>query len=450
MSKSRILIVMDSISQRDVIKRVLVSIDADFLELSDPKNCESVLKSVHPDLIIAKITNLSHEKKNWYELFKDPRFKDLPLILIGQGEKARNTAQELAANAFVYFDTRDIKENLAPAVKKILAKSAHPKAATRILVVDDSSSIRQMLMDGLSSAGYGVLTAENGKQAMESLYKTKPDVILSDVYMPEMNGIELCKTLHNDPRFTGIPFVVMSTENDADNMKQMMQYGAAAFIVKPFNLEQLLMTLNKIFSYEFLLLLKENERLEGEQKLLLAGIASLVKALEARDQYTRGHSERVSEILAGLVRHMGGNRHDVDRARIAGRLHDIGKIGIRDNVLLKPGKLSEEEFDHIKAHPLIGAGILQTISSIVDILPVVSFHHERMDGRGYPHGFSGEAIPLWARLTAVADTYDALTSDRPYRKGMAHENAMVIIKNVTGTQLCPESVGLFFEWCKAS
>src|SRR5690606_31998332 len=152
--------------------------------------------------------------------------------------------------------------------------------------------------------------------------------------------------------------VVMSTENDAGNMQKMMEFGAAAFIIKPFNLEQLLMTLNKIFSYEFLLLRKENERLSGEQKLLLAGITSLVNALEARDNYTRGHSERVSQILAGLVGCIGGSQRDIERALIAGRLHDMGKIGIRDNVLLKPGRLSEEEFDHIKEHPAIGVSII--------------------------------------------------------------------------------------------
>ncbi len=343
-----------------------------------------------------------------------------------------------------------VKKKRAPAVQKIPAKSASPITGTQIMVVDDSRSVQMMLEEELAGAGYDVLIAENGRQAMDILDKTKPDVILSDVYMPEMNGIELCKNLHDDPRYTGIPFVVMSTENDAENMKKMLKYGAAAFIIKPFNLEQLMMTLNKIFSYEFLLLVKENERLDSEQKLLLAGITSLVKALEARDQYTRGHSERVSEILAGLVQHMGGSQREVDRARIAGRLHDIGKIGIRDNVLLKPGRLTEEEFNHIKEHPSIGAGIIKTISSIADILPVVEFHHERMDGQGYPKGLSGKDIPFLARLTAVADTYDALTSDRPYRKGMALDKAMTIIKDVAGTQLCAEAIGVFLEWSKNS
>ncbi len=332
----------------------------------------------------------------------------------------------------------------------ILVKPAplHREQGVKILVVDDSVSIRLYLQEELGKEGYQVFIAEDGQNALEIIATTSPDLILSDVFMPKMNGIELCAALRENPLYAGIPFVVMSTEKDAGNMRQMMKYGAAAFIIKPFNIEQLIMTLNNILSYEFTLLLKEKERLSGEQKLFLAGITSLVNALEARDHYTRGHSERVARILAGLVKHAGGSDQDVKRAQIAGRLHDIGKIGIRDNVLLKPGRLSFDEFEHIRQHPLIGASIIETIPSISDIVPVVAFHHERMDGNGYPRGLVGDSIPLWARMTAVADTYDALTSDRPYRQGMSHEKAFDIIEKASGSQLCPDTVRLFFDWCR--
>ncbi len=350
--------------------------------------------------------------------------------------------------SFADLDKCENNSHHTPRRKEFPIRSPeHSPKEIKILIVDDSISIRLALQEGLVKEGYQVLTAENGKKAIAILQNILPDLILSDVYMPEMDGLQLCATLHGNPLYSHIPFVVMSTENDAANMRQMMSYGAAAFIIKPFNIEQLTITLNKIFSYEFMLLLKENERLDGEQKLLLAGIASLVKALEARDIYTRGHSERVSLILAGLVEHSGGSEPVIERALIAGRLHDIGKIGIRDNVLLKPGKLSQEEFEHVQQHPSIGASIIQTIPSITDILPVVYSHHERMDGGGYPQGLIGQSIPLMARMTSVADTYDALTSDRPYRKGMEHDKAVDIIAKVSGSQLCPDTVRLFFDWC---
>ncbi len=368
---------------------------------------------------------------------------------VGNMNKSHDGNKAVSANTFSQDGKREDKARSGSYEQKFSTlASEHLPEGVKILVVDDSMSICLFLKKELEKAGHQVLIAENGRIALDVIRKDSPGLILSDVYMPEMSGIELCAVLHGDPLFASIPFVVMSTENDSGNIRQMMKYGAAAFIIKPFSIEQLFITLNNILSYEFTLLLKEKERLAGEQKLLLAGITSLIRALEAKDQYTRGHSERVSRILAGLVEHSGGTNLEVERARIAGRLHDIGKIGIRDDVLLKPGRLSLDEFEHIKEHPSIGASILQTIPSISDILPVVYSHHERMDGNGYPLGLMSISIPLWARMTAVADTYDALTSDRPYRKGMPHSQALAIIRQASGSQLCPDTVRLFVEWCK--
>ncbi len=363
-------------------------------------------------------------------------------------DKIRQNTKTVSTYSFINLDNSKHSAQQETVEEELFQNSSEEKqAGIKILVVDDSKSIRLFLQDELAKEGYLVMTAENGKSALEIIKDSPPDLILSDVYMPKMSGIELCETLHDDPLYSKIPFVVMSTENDKSNMQQMTKHGAAAFIIKPFNIEQLLMTLNKLFAYEVMLLQKENERLDGEHKLLLAGITGLVKALEARDQYTRGHSERVSFILAGLVQHSGGTARDIQRSLMAGRLHDIGKIGIRDNVLLKPGRLSYDEFEHIQQHPSIGASIIRTIPSISDILPVVYSHHERIDGNGYPLGLRGKAIPLSARMTAVADTYDALTSSRPYRTGMSHNKALDVINKVSGSQLCPDSVRLFFDWC---
>lgn len=356
--------------------------------------------------------------------------------------------QARATYSFADIDkSRENKQPLGVTNRVGTTSAQHGTAGLKILVVDDSLSICCFLEKELIKEGYRVFTAADGLDALERINSTPPDLILSDVYMPKMDGIELCRVLHENPRHAHIPFVVMSTENDTHNMKEMTRFGAAAFIIKPFNIEQLTMTLNKIFSYEFRLLLKENERLDSEHKLLLAGITGLVRALEARDKYTRGHSERVSHILAGLMEYLGGSNLDIERIQMAGRLHDIGKIGIRDNVLLKAGRLSDEEFAHIQQHPSIGASIIQTIPSISDILPVVYSHHERMDGKGYPQGLAGSDISLWARMTAVADTYDALTSDRPYRKGMPHRKALEVVETASGSQLCPDTVRLFCAWC---
>jgi PAS domain S-box-containing protein/putative nucleotidyltransferase with HDIG domain len=185
---------------------------------------------------------------------------------------------------------------------------------------------------------------------------------------------------------------------------------------------------------------------EAEQNQMLVSITSFVSSLEARDSYTRGHSDAVSHIIWQMAKVIGLEKRDMEMAIIGGKLHDIGKIGIRDSILLKPGKLSDEEFDQIKKHPLIGAKLLSSIPSLAGIIDIVLSHHERFDGKGYPNKLQGKAIPLWARMTAVADTYHALTSNRPYRPGMPKGQALQIIADVRGTQLCPESVDVFMQW----
>ena len=243
-----------------------------------------------------------------------------------------------------------------------------------------------------------------------------------------------------------IPFVVMSTISDRGHMKRIIQEGAAAYIVKPFNIDQLVILVERLLSDQFLLLLKDRERLETERTLMLASIASLISALEARDPYTRGHSETVASIVSGMAALMGMNKQQAETLSIGGRLHDIGKIGIRDDILFKPGPLTPREFEIIKQHPVIGANILKPIPSLKDIVSVVLYHHERPDGKGYPYGLSASQIPLWASIVSVADTYAALRSKRPYQSPMPREQAVQIIQQVRGTQLCAECVDLFLKW----
>jgi putative nucleotidyltransferase with HDIG domain len=315
-----------------------------------------------------------------------------------------------------------------------------------VLIVDDSRSVRNLVSDGLLKVGFHVMTAENGKAALRMLGGRPPDLIISDIDMPEMDGFAFCQAIHSDPAMSGIPFVVMSSFADRGNMMRMIQRGASAYIVKPFNIDQLVILVEKLMSDQFLLLLKEKDRLDAERNLILASITSLVSALEARDSYTRGHSDAVSRIISGMAALSGATKMEIETVSIGGQLHDIGKIGVRDQVLLNPGRLTEEEFAHIKQHPVIGAEILRPVESLSEVVSIVMSHHERVDGKGYPHGLRGDKIPKWARMTAVADTYDALTSDRPYRKGIPQEKALQIIEDIRGTQLCPNSVGLFMRW----
>lgn len=445
MDTLRALIVDENPSRRSQLMQIIQLMAPIVMSADNYDEGYARARVMFPDIVIAGL-NVSDTRGIDFcrQLNAGGSTRKVPVVLVGDRVPDKKISLGFKSGANAYIEITTANSRLPRIIKNLLTKGA-AQSEKCILVVDDSSSIRQMLSQGLSSVGYRVIPACHGRQALDILADTRPDLILSDIYMPEMNGFQFCETLCSDPDLSAIPLVVMSTKDDAGNMKRMMQYGADSFIIKPFNIEQLILVLNRIFSFQFDLVLKEKERLDMEYTLLISGITSLITALEARDSYTRGHSERVAKIVATLVKKSGGSRSDIDRAMIGGKLHDIGKIGIRDNVLLKNGALTQEEYHHIQQHPEIGTHILKPIISISDILPMVSSHHERIDGNGYPEGLKGGQIPLWARMTAVADTYDALTSDRAYRKGMPRGKAKQIIEDAKGSQLCPECVNLLFE-----
>jgi len=443
---NEILIIDDSSTVRMMIKKALEPLGINITEASDGKKGLEIALSRPFDLFITDIdlpelSGVELSKK----LKKNKRTRTTPILIVSDLNSDHDMSRGFDAGASGYLSKNEINTNLANLVKETIENSKFRHART-IEVVDDSSSIRQIVGDGLLQMGFEVFTAENGRVGFELAKSAHPDLILSDIDMPEMNGFEFCKAINADEHLSNIPFVVMSTNRDRGHMKLIMQHGAAAYIVKPFILDQLVILIEKILSDHFMLLQKEREKFDSDRQQTIASITGLVTALEARDAYTRGHSEDVARMVSGMVKLTGASVSDVDRATIGGRLHDIGKIGIRDNVLLKPGKLTRDEFDHIKKHPEIGAKIISTLPGLSDIIPIVLSHHERIDGKGYPHGLKGTQIPEWARVTAVADTFHALTSDRPYREGMPLEKSLQIIDENSGTQLCPDCVKLFYQW----
>jgi putative two-component system response regulator len=368
-----------------------------------------------------------------------------PVVMVSTFDSDSDVDKGFQAGASAYLSKYEIQDSLFDTVESVLTKSRF-KGERVVMVVDDSKVVLRIVEKGLAEAGFRVITADNAKKALNLLETIQPDLILTDIEMPEINGFEFCKTVHKNPELSMVPIVAMSTKTDRGYMKRMVQNGASAYICKPFNIDELVILVEKMLSDQFHMLLMERERLDTERNLMIASITSLITALEARDNYTRGHSEAVGRIVSGMLKIGGGNPKEIETVTIGGRLHDIGKIGVRDEILLKPGKLTEEEFAHIKKHPVIGANIIKSIPSFSDVIPIVLSHHERMDGKGYPQGLKGDNIHLWARMTAVADTYHSLTSDRPYRKGMVQGKALQIIEDATATQLCPDCVYLFFKW----
>ncbi|MBF0118406.1 MAG: response regulator [Desulfobacterales bacterium] len=446
MSKHKILIVDNSAKMRKNIKGLLEIGGIHITEASDTDAGFTLALNEGFDLIITdnnipEMDGLSFCRK----LKINQSTRGIPVIMLGVSETDEEINRGFVSGAAAYISKENIKGSLHKTVSEVLHKSLFRRERL-VMVVDDSAMVCKLVETGLTEAGFQVVTAENGKKALNLLKRYRPDLIISDIDMPEMNGFAFCEAIHKDPELATIPFIVMSANSTRSHMNRMLQRGAEAYIVKPFNTDQLVILVEKLLSDQFLLLLKEKERLDAERNIMLASITSLVAALEARDKYTRGHSDAVSDIVSGMAEIAGVGKEDIELIKIGTKLHDIGKIGVRDLILLKPSNLNPEEFEHIKRHPLIGATILRPIESLSSIIPIIKSHHERFDGKGYPHAIKGEEIHLWARMTAVADTYHALTSNRPYRPGMQKGKALEIIDDIKGTQLCPDCVELFLRW----
>jgi putative two-component system response regulator len=345
----------------------------------------------------------------------------------------------------------DPRRPLSELYEAICTMAGFPNRACkgRVLIVDDSDSLRLYLEEGLAEAGFAPTAAGNGRDALDSLHSTPagalPQVIVTDLNMPEMDGIDFADALRKDPLLQSIPLLVMSERKDRELMRRMLQMGAAQYLCKPINLDHFIVTIEKLVNDLDMAHDRQRSRIDHERSLLLGSIMSLTQALEARDGYTRTHSDEVARISGAVARALGLEPREIERIELAGKLHDIGKIGVPDQILLKPGRLSTEEFQIVQKHPVIAKTILEPLDDLADIIPAIAEHHERFDGRGYPCGLKGKDIHLWARILSVADIFNALTSHRPYRRGMGFARALEIIREIRGTRLCPECVDVFLK-----
>lgn len=289
----------------------------------------------------------------------------------------------------------------------------------RILVVDDSPRNLKLMQALLVSQGFEVITAESGLEALGAVAESEIDLVLLDVMMPVMNGFEVCRRLKASESTRLIPVVLVTALDDAESMLKGIEAGAEDFLTKPPDKVKLLARSRSLIRMRRL-----NRKLASVESVLF----SLAKAIEAKDPYTEGHVERVSGLSISLGRSLKLPNDEIEALRVGGILHDIGKIGVPNSVLNKPGPLDEEEWRIMRTHPDVGHRICQPLSQSLGLsLEVIRHHHEKLDGSGYPDSLKGDQILPVARIMAVVDIYDALVTDRPYRKGMAREKALGIL-----------------------
>jgi cyclic di-GMP phosphodiesterase len=322
-----------------------------------------------------------------------------------------------------------------------------------LLVVDDEEPIRNALKKFLTQQGYDVATAASGEDALRILQRQKISVVLLDVRMPGRSGIDLVpQVLELDP---SVAVLMLTAVNDATTAALCMQRGAMDYLTKPIDLADLARAilrairrrdsiieqanLNQWLKEEVAVRTAELRRERAKlERLSVATLEALVNALEAKDPFIRGHSTRVADLSALIAAELGLGDEQVEQVRMAGRLHDIGKIGIREEILGKEGPLTTEEYEQVKQHVVVGSQILAPLAHLGDIIAYVRSHHERWDGQGYPDQLKREEIPLGARILGAAEIYDALTTSRPYQEKMPPEVAVERMRDLAGSVLDPE------------
>ncbi len=318
------------------------------------------------------------------------------------------------------------------------------------LIVDDEAPLRQVLLHLMRGDGFACHEAANGRDALAFLENHRVTLVISDLRMPQVDGIELLREIRS--RYPDTAVIMLTAVADVEVAVKCLAIGAMDYLTKPFHLEEVRARVTQALERRRLILENRDyqERLEERvqaqarrlEELFLRGIQSLAEALEVKDPYTRGHSIRVSRYASVIARALKLDDEMIWQIELGGHVHDLGKIGVREEVLNKPGKLTPEEYDHIMIHPVVGWRILAPLLGDAPIaLNIVRSHHERMDGRGIPDQLQGRAIPLEARIAAAADAIDAMTSGRPYRGAeLTLDGAVVELKRHAGDQFDPEIV----------
>jgi putative two-component system response regulator len=425
--RPRVLLVDACLGQRDLYELVLQD-QLDIVVASRGEDALRIARDHQPDAIVLDV--LMPGLNGWEvcdRLKADMATSEIPIILLtaddGEDVPARALrsgaaavlakpcpAARLLSTISASLHKADAATSMVttgqPFPKFSLRTSQPTVNAGRILVVDDLVANRDHLTALLTSAGHVVSTARNGAEALELVSREQPDLIILDIMMPLMNGFETCEALKRQPSTRLIPVVLVTAMQETDAKIKGLEVGADDFLTRPVNPPELQARVRSL-----LRLKRHTDDLDSAD----AVIKSLALTIEARDGYTNGHCQRLAAYAGALGRAVGLGDDEIAALECGGYLHDIGKVGIPDAVLLKPGPLTEAEYELMKQHTVIGDQLCGGLRSVQRARPIVRHHHERLDGSGYPDRLSGNDIPLLAQIMSIVDVFDAATTSRPYK-----------------------------------
>jgi putative two-component system response regulator len=292
---------------------------------------------------------------------------------------------------------------------------SHQSVTGKILVADDQASNRELLQELLTAQGFAVIAVPDGQSALEQLAGNQIDLVLLDVMMPRLTGFAVCEKIKANPETYLIPVVLLTSLSDKNDRLEGIKAGADDFLTRPVDSTELLARVRSLLKLKL-----RTDELERAESVLF----SLARSIEGKDPYTHGHCERLIENSILLGKQVGLPDEQLTALHRAAVVHDIGKVAVPDAILLKPGRLTEEEWRVIREHPVVGERICAPLKSFRLVLPIIRHHHEKCDGSGYPDGLRGDAIPIGARVLQIVDVFDALTTERPYKKALAASNTL--------------------------